>query len=353
MSPAFRLIPQDLPQGRAIREEVVARGAFWRVIRLIVDPPRNGPRFLVIAPLSGHGPLVLRDLVIGLARLGSVEALLWREPKELPLALGRFGLAETVASLIEAFSHTAQSGPPAYVVGLSQSPLPILAAASLMATGGAKADLPRALILISGLLDPLGPPSRIGLIGAATPSRLLENAFFSRIAGPCPGAGRQIYPGAVQALALGAYALRQIWSGGDVARKMMVDDGQAPLRAGFAETFFQVHDLPAELVTDTLTMIFQHRLLPKGQLVLGGNLVEPAALSGIGLMTVEGERDDVSAPGQTSLAHALCPHMAIKDSLTLPGAGHFDTFHGALFRGMVLPRIALFANRSEALLARQ
>ena len=52
--------------------------------------------------------------------------------------------------------------------------------------------------------------------------------------------------------------------------------------------------------------VFQEHLLPQGQLTFPGRSVNPAAIRRMGLMTVEGEKDDICSIGQTLAAQELC-----------------------------------------------
>jgi hypothetical protein len=52
--------------------------------------------------------------------------------------------------------------------------------------------------------------------------------------------------------------------------------------------------------------VFHDHDLPLGRFRVRGQLVEPAAIERTALMTVEGEKDDICAVGQTVAAHDLC-----------------------------------------------
>jgi poly(3-hydroxybutyrate) depolymerase len=73
-------------------------------------------------------------------------------------------------------------------------------------------------------------------------------------------------------------------------------------------------------------------------------LVEPGAITKTALMTVEGERDDISGLGQTHAAHALCSKIpaARRAHYVQPGVGHFGVFNGRRWREDIAPRIIAF-----------
>jgi poly(3-hydroxybutyrate) depolymerase len=75
-----------------------------------------------------------------------------------------------------------------------------------------------------------------------------------------------------------------------------------------------------------------------------------AKIADIGLMTVEGEKDDISGVGQTQAAHGLCPHVP-EDRRVLyvqPGVGHYGVFNGRRFRDEIYPRVRDFIASNEA-----
>jgi poly(3-hydroxybutyrate) depolymerase len=64
----------------------------------------------------------------------------------------------------------------------------------------------------------------------------------------------------------------------------------------------------------------------------------------VALMTVEGEKDDITGLGQTFAAQTLCSDLP--DSLRAhhlqPGAGHYGVFNGSRFRAEIAPKIRDF-----------
>src|SRR5260370_35315751 len=74
----------------------------------------------------------------------------------------------------------------------------------------------------------------------------------------------------------------------------------------FYEEYFATMDLTAEFYLETVKAIFQEQALAKGTLQIRGRRVDPGAIRRMGLLTVEGERDDICAVGQTLGAHEVC-----------------------------------------------
>jgi poly(3-hydroxybutyrate) depolymerase len=76
---------------------------------------------------------------------------------------------------------------------------------------------------------------------------------------------------------------------------------------GFYDEYLAVMDLTAEFYLQTIERVFQKRLLATGAYHYRDRLVEPGAIEDIGLMTIEGEKDDITGLGQTEAAHDLVP----------------------------------------------
>jgi polyhydroxyalkanoate depolymerase len=107
----------------------------------------------------------------------------------------------------------------------------------------------------------------------------------------------------------------------------------------FYDEYFAVLDIPAEFYIETVRMVFQEALLAKGLLTHRGRPVEPSKIKRTALLTVEGERDDVCALGQTAAAHDLCtglrPYMKRHHLQT--GVGHYGLFSGKRWETQIYP----------------
>jgi polyhydroxyalkanoate depolymerase len=114
---------------------------------------------------------------------------------------------------------------------------------------------------------------------------------------------------------------------------------QADTIKKFYDEYFAVLDIPAEFYIETVRLVFQEALLAKGQLTHRGRLVDPSLIRKTALLTVEGERDDVCALGQTSAAHELCtglkPYMKRHHLQT--GVGHYGLFSGKRWETQIYP----------------
>jgi poly(3-hydroxybutyrate) depolymerase len=298
-----------------------------------------------VAPLSGHPAALLRDMVAGLLPAHEVCLVAWEDAREVPLAAGPFGLEHNIAQ-VRGFLR--ELGPGTHLVGLCQSCIPALAATALLAAAGDAAE-PRSLSLIAGPIDVRAAPTRIAHLLAPQPLHALERHGMATVPPSCRGAGRRVYPAAQRLAALMLHLRNHIACSGELFRKLVCDDGLDPERHPFLELYTAVVDLPAELVLDTVRLVYQEHALARGRLSCEGVPVDPGAILRTPLLTIEGGRDDVVAPGQTRAAHALCrnlPPERHRHHLE-PLAGHFGLFHGAIWRERVLPVLAAFIEGAE------
>jgi poly(3-hydroxybutyrate) depolymerase len=90
--------------------------------------------------------------------------------------------------------------------------------------------------------------------------------------------------------------------------------------------------------------VFITQDLAKGTYRYRGVLIEPALMTQTALLTIEGERDDITGPGQTEAAHGLCSGVPpdMKAHHLQKGVGHYGVFSGKRFRSDVVPVISQF-----------
>ena len=70
-------------------------------------------------------------------------------------------------------------------------------------------------------------------------------------------------------------------------------------------------------------------------------VVKPSAIRRTALLTVEGERDDICAVGQTLAAHDLCTGLRdyLKTHYVQPGVGHYGVFSGRRWNSTIYPMV--------------
>lgn len=299
-----------------------------------VAPARN---VLVVAPIAGGFPFLMRDLVAALlpaaGRVGITE---WPNARYLPLGAGRFGFAENCLETAQMARALAVTGP-VHMVGVCQGALPAFAAACLLADEG----LPVAsLSLMGGPMDPARNPTRLWKMLQERSLEALEAQVMEEVPQGLPGAGRRVFPAWRQIDTFALYLWRQSITGGELPMRLLFDDGGDPLCFPLSRLCWTMMDVPAEFFMENVSTIFRDNALAHGSLEIAGHGVRAEALRGA-LLTVEGTDDDISAPGQTEAAHDLCPAVpdALRRHVSVSGAGHFGLFYGRRMRATVVPAL--------------
>lgn len=326
----------------AVEERVADALPFCTLRHFARATARCHPKLLIVAPLSGHFSALLNDAVATLLAGHDVYLTDWHDAREVPLAAGAFDLDAYIDYLIRFFRKL---GPGLHVVAFSQSTVPALAAAALLASAGEGSE-PRTITLVAGPLDTRVNATPAQAFAARQPRAWFEASMISTVPLGYAGAGRRVLPGFVQLAAYLSHNLdRHVGAHWDFfGRLVRGDDEGAEAHRRFYDRFFSVLDLTAEFFLDTLASVFQQQALARGTMTWRGSAVEPRALARLALLTIEGARDDVSAPGQTYVAHALTPAIptARHAHHLEPEAGHLALFHGHRWRSSIAPRIASF-----------
>ncbi len=306
--------------------------------RADVPPKAN---FLVVAPLSGHFPFLLRDLILGLLADYRVYVTDWVNVRHVPAGLGAFGLATNISYVADIIRQLA---PGLNVIATCQAGVPALVATAVLA-GDRDPHTPAALVLMGAPIDPLANPTRVVRLLRSRPISWFEDKLIAMVPHYFAGAGRPVYPAALHLISLWAYVTRRLTEGGEIASKLLFDDGDDPVRFPFLELYTSIMDLDAEYFLENTKAVFQDCLLREGAFCFQGEPVDLGAIDQTALLTVEGERDDIAAPGQTWAAHGLCRSLPdrLRRHVTVPGSGHFSLFYGDRWRNRVLPVIREFA----------
>ncbi len=327
-----------------VRTRDIAKAPFCTLAEFSVPDIAAEGDLLIVAPLSGHFPLLARDLIVGLLPYFRVYVTDWINVRHVPKEFGAPGLEGNISSVLECIKRLQ---PGVQVLGLCQGGVPALAATAILA-GSGDAKTPAGLTLIGSPIDPLAAPTRVVRLLRSKPLSWFES-MIAEVPKDLAGSGRRVYPAQLHLLALWAYLTRQISEGSDTAAKLVYDDGADPAEFPFLDLFTSIMDLDAAFFLENTRDVFHDCLLRKGALRFKGERADPAAIRATALLTVEGERDDIAAPGQTGAAHSLLsslpPHLHRR--LIVPHAGHFSLFYGDTWRRAVLPVIRAFCGTRQ------
>ena len=324
----------------SVREEVALDLPFGDLLHFVKDEVDAAqPKVLVVAPMSGHFSTLLRSTVEPLLRDHDVYITDWKNARDVPLSAGRFGFEDYVDYVIQFFQHM---GPGAHMVSVCQPCVPALAAVALMAEDK-DAATPRSMTLMGGPIDPNAAPTAVNDLANVEPMGGFEKNLIWGVPFRYAGQGREVYPGFIQ---LAAFMAMNMERHGAQHRELyqLLADGktvEADKIKNFYEEYFAVLDMTREFYIETVDLVFQKASLAKGELMHRGRLVKPGAIRHTALLTVEGEKDDVCAVGQTSAAHGLCtglrPHL--KRHHLQPGVGHYGVFSGSKWESQVYPQV--------------
>ncbi len=233
-------------------------------------------------------------------------------------------------------------GAGAHVVAVCQPTVPALAAAAVMAEEG-DAALPRSLTLMAGPIDTRVNPTKVNELARSRPIEWFQRHLIGSVPWQFPGAFRHVYPGFMQLSAFMSLNLdRHITAHWGQFRSLVGGDHlSAEAHRRFYNEYGAVMDLPAEFYLETVERVFQRHDLPAGMLTWHGELIQPAALRRVGLLTVEGERDDICAIGQTMAALDICAKIPVnlKQHHLQTGVGHYGVFSGRRWASEVYPRV--------------
>ena len=320
-----------------VAEEVVASTPFATLLRFRKLGAPTQPKVLVVAPMSGHFATLLRDTVRTVLQDHDVYVTDWHNVRDVPLAAGRFGLDEYTQHVID---FLGVMGPGANVMAVCQPCVAALAAVALMSEDGDPAT-PASLTLMAGPIDCRISPTEVNKLATTKPIEWFEKNLISRVPARHAGAGRRVYPGFVQLSAfIGMNKDRHVNAFKDYYLHLVEDEfDKAEVTRTFYEEYMAVADLSADFYLETVDLVFQKYALPKGELMFKGRKVNPAAIRRTALLTVEGERDDICAIGQTlaaqDLASSLRPYM--RTHYVQPNVGHYGVFSGKRWQNHIYP----------------
>jgi len=300
------------------------------------------PRVLIVAPLSGHYPTLLRGTVTAMLPDHDVYITDWRDARMVPASLGPWGLDDCIDTISDLIRFM---GKDVHVIAVCQPAVPVLAACALMAEDGDPCQ-PRSMVLMGGPIDPRVNPTAVNHHAESRDISWFENNVISRVPFPHPGMMRPVYPGFIQLTGFMTMNLeRHVNAHIDLFNDLVQGDGDsADQHREFYDEYLSVMDLSAEFYLETVRTVFQDHALARGNMRYRDRPVRPERISRTALMTVEGARDDICGLGQTAAAHALCSGLPAdhKRHYVNADVGHYGVFNGTRWRTEIQPEIADF-----------
>ena len=330
-----------------VTEQDVARKPFGQLKRFVYEGSETKPRLLIVAPMSGHYATLLRGTVERMLVSHDVYITDWKDARNVPLTGGGFDLESYMDYIIEwlEFIGPDAGGPNtpgrgAHILAVCQPSVPAYAAAAVMSATDHPLR-PRTLTMMGGPIDTREAPTAVNDSATNRPHEWYIQNVIATVPRYYKGAGRRVYPGFLQlsgfmSMNLGNHMVSH-WS---MFTDLVKGDGEsADATKEFYDEYRSVCDMTAEFYLQTVDVVFQRHLLPKGEFNYRGKLVDPGAIKDIAILAIEGERDDISGIGQTKAALKISTELpdAMKKYHLAPEVGHYGIFNGSKWRDKIAP----------------
>ena len=342
----------------AIHEEVVWRTPWVTLRRFRRDPEKLralrgeraellDPPVLMVAPMSGHYATLLRGTVEAMLPAHDVYITDWADARHVPIFEGRFGFHDYIDTLIKIMRTVV---PRAHVIAVCQ-PGPATLAAIALLNEAKDPAAPLTLTIMGSPIDARESPTEPNHLAMSHPLSWFRSNAISTVPWPYPGAMREVYPGFLQLHSfISMNRARHVDAHHDYFFDLVRGDGDSAAKhREFYDEYLAVMDLTAEFYLQTLDIVFQRHLLPKGELLHDRQLVSLPAIRNTAVLTVEGEHDDISGIGQTQAVHGFLSGLpaSMKADHVQAGVGHYGVFNGSRYRSHIQPRIAEFIREHD------
>ena len=311
-------------------------------------PRRPQPRLLIVAPMSGHYPTLLRGTVEGFLSNHDVYITEWIDARMVPVTEGAFDLDDYIDYIVSILHFL---GGDIHVLAVCQPSVPVLAAVARMETAD-DPYVPHSMILMGGPIDTRVNPTAVNALAERRGTDWFRRNVITKVPFPNPGVMRDVYPGFLQ---LHGFMSMNLDRHIEAHRKLFLhlvrgDGDSAQKHREFYDEYLAVMDLAAEFYLQTVDTVFVRHALPKGEMTHRGAPVDPTSIHRVGLLTIEGENDDISGVGQTEAAHRICANIPSerKAHWLQPSVGHYGVFNGSRFRAEIVPRVSDFVLSSNS-----
>ena len=299
-------------------------------------------KVMLVAPMSGHYATLLRSTVKSLIADCEVYITDWHNARDIPVSVGKFDVEDYTLYLVDFMKEL---GPDTHVIAVCQ-PAPLtLAATAYLAEEDPEAQ-PRSLTLIGGPIDPNAAATDVTDFGHRVTMGQLEETMIQRVGFKHPGVGRMVYPGLLQLSSfMSMNGERHSKAFND--QIMRVSRGEASdhdAHNRFYDEYLAVMDMTAEFYLSTVERIFKNGEIANNEFVVAGRKVDIGKITTVAVKSVEGAKDDITAPGQCIAALDLCTGLPDrkKASHVEPGAGHYGIFAGKSWRNNIRPLVLEF-----------
>lgn len=336
-------------QDHTVEVETVVTKPFGDLIHFnVVGRAPMKRRVLLVAPMSGHYATLLRKTVISLLPDCEVYITDWHNARDIPVSAGKFDVEDYALYLVDFMKAL---GDDLHVIAVCQ-PAPIALVATAYLAEEDPSAQPRSLTLIGGPIDPEANHTEVTDFGRSVTMGQLEETMIQRVGFKYAGVGRMVYPGLLQLASfismngeIHATAFRD-----QILRTVKGDASEFDKHNIFYDEYLAVMDMTAEFYLSTVERIFKNRDVAQNQFVVDGHQVDIGKITTVAVKIVEGENDDISAPGQCLAALPLLTGLPDdkKAAHLEPGAGHYGIFAGGKWRRNIRPLVLEFIDSNSA-----
>jgi poly(3-hydroxybutyrate) depolymerase len=329
-----------------VDEDIALRLPFGQLKHFRKEGAEAGEPLLIVAPMSGHYATLLRGTVARMLPKHDVFITDWRDAKLVPVSEGGFDLDDYIDYIIE-FSQEIyeRTGKRPHMLAVCQPSVPAYAATAVM-NADKHAARPKSLTMMGGPVDTRKAPTAVNTLATQRPHAWFQRNVIATVPMIYPGHGRQVYPGFLQLAGFMTMNLgNHLISHWEMFKHLVVgDDESADATRSFYDEYLSVCDMTSEFYLQTVDVVFQRHLLPKGELEHRGRLVDPRAIKDTPLLAIEGERDDISGIGQTKAGLDLATGLTAskKQYHLAKDVGHYGIFNGRKWREQIAPVVEKF-----------
>ena len=336
-------VPTGDGKDHPVSVDMVVSKPFGDLVHFNVQGRETMPRrVLLVAPMSGHYATLLRKTVISLLPDCEVYITDWHNARDIPVSAGKFDVEDYTLYLVDFMKEL---GSDLHVIAVCQ-PAPLtLAATAYLAEDDPKAQ-PRSLTLIGGPIDPDAAATDVTDFGRRVTMGQLEETMIQRVGFKHAGVGRKVYPGLLQ---LASFISMNGETHANAFRDQIIKSAKGEASEhdkhnAFYDEYLAVMDMPAEFYLSTVKTVFKDRDIARNAFVVDGRKVDIGKITTVAVKIVEGEKDDISAPGQCLAALDLLTGLpdAKKAAHVEPGAGHYGIFAGGSWRNNIRPLVLNF-----------
>lgn len=325
-----------------VYQTTVLKKPFCHLVHFTKENQQPEPKVLIIAPVSGHFATLLRDTVRRMIPKHDVYITDWLSMRDVPLSYGSFSLDDYLDYLIDFVHHI---GPNTHVMAVCQPAVQVMALAAVMDEANDPC-VPASIVPMGGPIDPRVKKTQVNELAESYPLSWFEKNFITFVPEGHPGAGRRVYPGFIQLTAFinmnpdAHYKAHMQY----LEDRILNNEKGIQKHMEFYNEYLSVLDMDAVYYLETIEKIFQTYELPRGVMKYRGNTINLKAIRHSALLTIEGEKDDISAPGQSYAAHELCSNLPAEmhGHHLQPNVGHYGVFSGSKWRAFVAPKIEEF-----------